>query len=451
MNNPLEQFSPLLDAAGMASFLQRQLPECSAGDWRVTGCEIQHPRYKSYIRNRDRACLSLVYHVQGRQTASAKNDTRIFYVRAYLGDRSRQVFEVMRTAAGADSHGSLLHFPALGMVGWRFPNDPAMPWLAELVDIKRAEALLPRGDDGQSSGCNRLLSIEIVNYRPEIRCTARYRFAAGSAREHCVYAKSHADGKGRRIYGNLRALHEQAHAVDAFVMPAALGYDMQRHALWLQGLHGTPLKSSLFHGGDALPVALAKALGRFHDCAIPELPVLGPAQHLREWQKKAGKLMHAYPALGAAICGLLSALGGDCPEKYPLGLLHGDFHVEQICLLPSGRLALFDYDELALGDPLQDLANFCADLYSQWLAETAMYPLIEAFTDKFYTAYSRFTPRGADAARFYWHLRGQLLTRAYRAHIQQRPETAQTVARLICLALRPVPGQFNHRNWIATR
>ena len=45
-------------------------------------------------------------------------------------------------------------------------------------------------------------------------------------------------------------------------------------------------------------------------------------------------------------------------------LIHGDFHIQQLLLLDDKRIALFDFDELAIANPLLDVANFCADLYT---------------------------------------------------------------------------------------
>lgn len=422
MSNPLDQFAPLLDAERMAATLQRHLPECLAGDWQVTGCEIQHPRYKTYrlAENRERSFLSLVYHLQGRQLLSSAAEQRILYARAYLDQRSHQAF--------AEAHASgenAIHLAELGMVGWRFPDDPAMPWLAQLMDSQIIPEL------GQQS----VSAIDIVNYRPEIRCTARYRFAASDTETaRVVYGKTYADERGRTVYTNLRALQSQSKSAATFVLPEALAYAADRRTLWLQGLPGQALSKLDFAAEVAEKIqALAKALAAFHKLTPPSLPVVTSPQQLQEWQKKADKLILAYPAIQPALAALLTELRQTRPEFEMLGLIHGDFHIDQLLVLADGRLALFDYDELAVGDPLQDLANFAADLYNYPYPVTTIDQLVQ----QLFTAYSATKQGQIDPQRFAWHLRGQLLTRAYRTFIQQKSAAPQRVADFIALALRP--------------
>ncbi|OAI08718.1 aminoglycoside phosphotransferase family protein [Methylomonas methanica] len=424
MSNPLDQFAPLLDTELMVSALQRHLPECLAGDWQITGCEIQHPRYKTYrlAENRERSFLSLVYHLRGRRLPSAIADQRILYARAYLGQRSHQAF-----AEAQASGEKAIHLAELGMVGWRFPNDPAMPWLAQLMDSREIPEL----------GQQPVSAIEIVNYRPEIRCTARYRFAVSEVEPaRVVYGKTYADERGQTIYNNLRTLQRQFQSATAFVMPEALAYTADRRTLWLEGLQGQALAELDFATGVAEKTpALANALAAFHQLTPPSLPVVTLQQQLQEWQKKADKLSHAYRAIQPALAALLNELRQTRPEFEMPGLIHGDFHIDQLLVLPNGRLALFDYDELALGDPLQDLANFAADLYNYPYPIAETDPLVRLL----FTAYSAANHGQTDPQRFAWHLRGQLLTRAYRAFIQQKSAAPQRVADFIALALRPWP------------
>jgi aminoglycoside phosphotransferase len=428
MSNPLDQFASLLDAELMATKLQQHLPECVAGDWQVMGCEIQHPRYKTYrlAENRDRSFLSLVYHLRGRHPAESTAEQHILYARAYLGERSHQAF-----AEAQASGEQAIHLAELGMVGWRFPNDPAMPWLAELMDSQQAKELVPE------LGQRQLLAIEIVNYRPEIRCTARYRFAASEAEPvRVVYGKTYADERGRMVYDNLRMLQRQSQSTSAFVMPEALAYAADRRTLWLEGLPGQALAALDFTAGVTEKVqALANALADFHQLTPPHLPAITLRQQLQELQKKADKLSHAYPDIQPELSSLLAELRQNRPEFETLGLIHGDFHIDQLLVLSSGRLALFDYDELALGDPLQDLANFAADLYNYPYRVAAIDQLVQ----QLFTAYSAANHSQTDPLRFAWHLRGQFLTRAYRAFIQQKSAAQQRVADFIALALRPWP------------
>lgn len=432
MIDPREQFAPLLDPTHMEQALRRHLPECVAGEWNLDACEIQNPRYKTFLsaENRQRSSLSLVYRLRGRAADAALAEHRILYARAYLGNRSLSEFELAFAAANPERRGALLHFQELGVVGWRFPQDPAMPWLAELLDPARAGALMP--GDCQDLQC---LGIEVINYRPETRCTSRYCFRSGTS-EKLVYGKTYADNAGSRIHENLRALHLQAHAVGTYAMPRPLGYDTARHTLWLEGLQGEPLPAALRRNQDKeLINSLCQGLAGFHGLDVPHLESITSNQLLQEWRKKSRKLAHAYAQLGATLADLVAELERQQPAAEIRTLIHGDFHAGQLSRLEDGRLALFDFDELASGDPWQDVANFAADLFVQPLD----YESCADLAKQLLTAYQHQVAELDGPARFLWHLRGQLLTRAYRAHIQQKPETEQLVTRLVDLALCPFP------------
>ncbi len=423
MTNPLQQFAPLLDKDFMAAALQRHLPECVAGHWQILDCRIQHPRYKTYRspENLGKSFLSLVYQVQGRDPVSALIEHRLIYARAFLGKLSQLRFEQAQIHNQSDS---LIHVAELGLVGWRFPDDPAMPWLTDVLNAPHI---------GDSS--TPITAIEIINYRPETRCTARYQIqAADSSVIETVYGKTYVDNRGWAIYQNLLSL--QAQTAKSFVLPQALGYDLEHQTLWLQALPGEALSKALLAPQPVLPVdTLVKALAGFHRLKLLDLQTITAKQQLQEWQKKAGTLSYAYPEITKPLQALLSYLQSNCPTVQALSLIHGDFHIDQLAIMPNGCLALFDYDELALGSPLQDLANFAADLYN--------YPLAIAQLDKWvielFAAYSAASLQPVTDIEFLWHLRGQLLTRAYRSHIQQKPDTARCVADFITLALRPWP------------
>lgn len=433
MKNPIEHFAPLLDADLMATRLQEHLPECVAGQWLITGCDIQHPRYKSYLsaENYDFAFLSLVYHLNGKQPASTTTENRILFARAYLGDQSSQAFAAVQDFVDPQAdEDQVIHLVELGMVVWRFPADPGIARLADLVDMKQVTTLIPK----QLSNGDELTEIEIINYRPEVRCTARYGFRSANApAQYNLYGKIYADLTGQIISANLSALSTQSQHADAFVIPTSLGYDADRHILWMQGLEGLPIKNLLF-GINPQPLIdrITRALAAFQQISLPQLTSISHEKNLREWQKKARKLAHSYAELGDELKSLVNVLENNCVESVTKGLLHGDFHIEQLALLSSGRIALFDFDELAYGDSLQDLANFAADLYNHKLPTDQT----DSLVDKLLNAYRLASNGQVSPKRFYWHLCGQLLTRAYRAHIQQRPDTSRQVTRFILLANR---------------
>jgi aminoglycoside phosphotransferase (APT) family kinase protein len=169
-----------------------------------------------------------------------------------------------------------------------------------------------------------------------------------------------------------------------------------------------------------------------HQHSFPELEIITADSQLTEIKKKSAKLIATFGEFKEALDGLTSRLERTIPDRSAtsITLIHGDFHLDQLLLLDSGRLALFDFDELALGDPLQDLANFCADLYNHDFDIDQIQRLISDL----FNAYQSASTGEYKVTDFDWHLCVQLLTRAYRAYIQQKPDLEQKIAYFIALA-----------------
>jgi len=431
---PHELFAPLLDTRHMTAAFRRHLPECLSGEWELTGCAIEHPRYKTYLseENRERSSLALLYHLNVRRSARAAAEPALLYARAFLGERSQAEFETARAGTAPERRHALLHMPELGLVGWRFPQDPAMPWLEALLSPEHSDARIP--------GLEAPVEIQVINYRPEIRCTVRYRLRGEGTAPRTVYGKTYADGAGCRIHENLQALRRQSNVPGCFVLPEPLAYDAERRTLWLDGLQGEPLLDALVRYQDAsLITPLCRGLARLQHQQVPQGPTLTADEQLQEWRKKARKLAHAYPALAPDLSALTQTLAQQMPAAAAPVLIHGDFHAGQLAHMPDGRMALFDFDELAWGDPMFDLANFVSDLFVQPMDDHQRLRLAQQLL----ACYQRHAPRPDGIARFIWQLRGQLLTRAYRAFIQQKADTQNRVTRLLASARQPYETGWN--------
>ena len=84
-------------------------------------------------------------------------------------------------------------------------------------------------------------------------------------------------------------------------------------------------------------------------------------------------------------------------------LIHGDCHPEQFWVA-HGQVVLFDFDEFALGDPMEDLAAF--------VTKVSLLSGGPAFATAMLAAYSRHAPTRFDGRRLHWHLAVQQLLQA---------------------------------------
>ncbi len=432
MSKPSQEFAMFMDSNKMRILFQHELPDCLTGGWKLTDCQIQHPRYKTYLnpKSRDKSFLALAYHLKGINEQTQKADERILYVKAYLGDRSHDEYLKARDLAKGSQQSAILHLDKYGMVGWFFPYDPALPMLDKVLDKAFAEKYLVEFlllQQQGSSAIIRDIAINIINYRPEIRCTYRYDFQRLSGNKKTVYGKTFVDNKGAKIQHRIVTLYKHAeNNPESFVIPSPLGYDENLNTLWLDGLSGQSLLEHISDkNADRLMAQLAGHLVDFQDVTMTGLAVISEEDMLVEIQKKVVKLQNVFQDLSIRFERLVNQLY--C-EKANLPLLanrlsHGDFHIQQLLLMKADRIALFDFDELAIASPLMDLANFTADLYALNLERG----LTEQLINCLYNAYKNNFGEVLNDSHFIWHIRIQLLTRAYRCFIQQKPDLEQRV------------------------
>ena len=432
-------FAMFMDKPKMLTLFQQELPDCVSGKWRLIDCQIQHPRYKTYLNPKswDKSFLALAYHLIGINEHTHEVDDRILYVKAYLSSRSQDEYLKACSKVGLAEQNTVLHIEKYGMVAWFFPCDPALPWLPKVLDSNEIKAyfadflLLQKN---APSCVIKAMYLTIVNYRPEIRCTFRYELKRLSGTKQTLYGKTFADDKGAEIHSRIAYLHQRAEKKpESFVMPRLLGYDYTLHTLWMEGLQGKPIVDLINEqNADHLMAQIAKHLVDFHSASIDGLALITETEQLAEIYKKCAKLQTAYPDYSSRIENLIGKLNAQKPDL-PLDamrLIHGDFHIQQLLLLDDNRIALFDFDELAMANPLLDVANFCADLYTLNLGNQFRGYVI----NRLFTAYKALSDDVMNDAHFGWYLRLQLLTRAYRAYIQRKPELDSLINQFLTAA-----------------
>lgn len=427
MTDARQIFAMYMDAAKMKAVFQKELPDCRSGVWKLTDCQIQHPRYKTYLNPESwsKSFLAAAYHLRGLNKLTNRSEDKILYVKAYIGERSLNEYEWACEQACNEGRNKPLHIANYGMVAWVFPHDPALPWLTKVLSVEYmrnyfSDFILAQFKPSDGASALHDLAIQIVNYRPEIRCTCRYDLELLPGNIKTLYGKTFADDKGAEIHRRIAFLY--SHSInnpESFVLPCPVGYDPSLRTLWLEGLNGNRFADRInVHNADLLMIQLARCLHDFHNSGLDGLDTVSEDGQLAEIQKKAEKLQSAFPSLSkkinAAVVGL--AKQRETLPVIPDKVVHGDFHIQQLLLLFDNRVALFDFDELAIANPLSDVANFCADLYNLNFDKT----LIAHLISRFFNAYKSMSVAGISDGHFVWHLQVQLLTRAYRAYIQQK-------------------------------
>jgi tRNA A-37 threonylcarbamoyl transferase component Bud32 len=366
--------------------------------------------------------------------------TQMLYGKAYLDGRSAADFaaEQQGTLSEPEDGAAVMHLPEFDLILWRFPADPVLRQLPQLCRPAWVKHALPSSVLPDAWGePERIddIAIDIVNYRPEQRCLLRYRLQ-GAATALVVYAKTFADHTAGTIYRCIDHLWQRSqHDPQSFLIAPPLAYDATTRTIWQQELSGVPLRGVLDGAtSPGLMHTVAVGLARLHASDLRSSLRLTPAAQLAEVSKKAEKLLVLLPSLRLPLHRLLQQLRQQVGQVSPpqFTLIHNDLHCDQL-LVCGERLALFDFDELALGDPAQDLADFALELYLHPGLATAT-ARAERMVTALLRSYRPQAPWSISTPRLQWYFQVKCLTRAYRLCWQQVPAWTQQVERLLHLA-----------------
>jgi len=343
---------------------------------------------------------------------------------------------------GAERRAGLLVEP-LGLRAWVFPDDPALPNLASLLDPEvladALEAALPACRDG-----GRVVRCRAtpLRYRPLRRCTLRIetwiRASGKTIIRSTLFAKVYHDAnKAASVWQEMRLLAEaepvragrlRVAAASAFLPEVPMVVQEPVTGMPLDGLIG-PLEGS---GTSPEPrgvrglLTAAGALAELHTAGVSTGRTRPAGGDVRRMVKRAGGAAGVDPQLTTRISQVAAELGsvqGRLPTVTTL--VHGDCKPSQF-LVGNGPAALLDFDHCGMADPASDVGNFTASLTqlavwqelkargsaesarrSRWLAE-----LGEAFVDEYE---ARGGPGTGLRQRVAWHETAALLRKALRA------------------------------------
>jgi thiamine kinase-like enzyme len=394
----------------------------------ITACRVLQTYCKQYFKEESRAksYLAIAYELTVCNTATNQTRKQLIYIKHFKDGYSHRAFAKLTPQP---SRMTPLHLEDVGMIIWQFPSDPVLSHLPETVESKRVKRHLPtefHKDDIQ-------VNIEVVNYRPEIRCTAWYELRSKILEKPLMlFGKTYADDRYKDIYQRLQWLYEYTRGQDTFLMPPLAGYSNTIKTFWQHKLEGEPLLQVINKDNyQALLGQAAQRLDFLNHCKMPCPARETNTEQLKEVTKKIKKLTLAFPELQPRLAQLSSKLEETLPGlgPAPQWVVHGDFHLRQM-LVRQGQIALFDFDECSLGDPVEDLANFVTDLYTYTFDKS----LIEDMCRAFLAAYGQYSDWLVPHHRLTWHLQIQFITRAYRSYLQQKPNLGAVVEHYVSLA-----------------
>ncbi|MEW6129113.1 MAG: aminoglycoside phosphotransferase family protein [Acidobacteriota bacterium] len=424
--------------------LQNHLPGFSHHQLQIDRCRILNSRYKTFLKDQsnEKSFLSICYQLGISRRENGAVDDHILYAKIFPPHASdREFSKTLNLRLSQPKFGmALSHLADFDMLVWSFPNDPTLTSLQDIMRLQSVKRYFPY----QHIACKSpehltALQTTVVNYRPEIRCTTRFEISfkhRDKIANLVLYGKTFADDSGAEIYQrnqNLWRLLGQSKL--NFKIARPLDYVAEIRTIWQQALPGVSLLSLInARSNRAIFKSIAQGLANFHELDWQVGNRITVDEILSECRKKAGKLLNAFPEQRETITAIhhqLQAVNSKLPPVNET-LIHGDFHINQL-LYHRNQIALFDFDELAIGDPMQDLANFIVDLLTQPIDANLAISLSRVFLNN----YSKLKPICVERLR--WHLTAQFLTKAYRLYWQQAECLPDKINKLLSLARQGVP------------
>jgi hypothetical protein len=244
---------------------------------------------------------------------------------------------------------------------WAFPYDPALPGLP---DAAWGPAVRGRLTDEP-----RAVSVEPLRYRPRRRAVFRYRLLRSDGRGRrweTAFGKVLPGDKAARVRSLGLVLRNNGPGL-ALALPTAT---QAHNGLVFEPLPGRSLRQLLLAGGSlpapervaALPDRLASSLD-------------GPEPHVEELPDGVATAVPTVRLIErlvprAAPCAhrVLDAVARGDSHSIRRQIVHGDLYEAQVFVDEDFSLGLIDLDDVGVGDPAMDGANFCAHLLALALA-----------------------------------------------------------------------------------
>ncbi|MFQ5543609.1 MAG: hypothetical protein ACE5FY_04560 [Nitrospiria bacterium] len=446
----MNPFDPFTDPEEMKALFQAHLPAFSKTSLLITECKIERSRVRNELIVPEKRidCFAIRYQLTVRKKGQTQESVQMLYAKVYPEDFADKIFQQMKSTLLTKLKSDALpdYLSKQKMLVWTFPNDPGLSHLSALIHPDKVimhfpYSHLPDGLNGPEDVKN--INVDVIRYHPGVRCTMRYSLtweASKTPKTVILYGKTFLEEEGLSLFNLTRDLWEiSIKKTEFFIIAKPLVYDAPLKMVWQEGLAGKPLTEliQLSHNMDDIKT-VAKNLACLHKSRLsPETPHT-TRDRLPVIQKKISKLIAVFPSLKCQLKELSLQLENDfaCLPQMKERPAHGAFRIKEI-MACQGRLAVFDLDNIAIGDSVRDLALFLADLHAEYHDQRLLYTMASTF----YQTYRSEVDWTFPFERLQWHIRVQFIKRAFwiYKHKGQFPHLEERVNKTLSLALQNDP------------
>lgn len=260
---------------------------------------------------------------------------------------------------------------------WAFPYDPGLKGLTDAAwgptarDAIRALGERPRA-----------VSVRPLNYRPRRRAVFHYQ---------CLHGRGRADGARRAVYAKVMRTEQARRALQTAAalsgrkagvrlsLPIASAHE---NVILFDPMPGKSLRD-LILGGARLPApericGLVASIGSLDGIDTPSRRHRRPPIEVVSGTREL--LDRLAPDVAAGTASVVEAVARGAARDDIVGrVVHGDLYEAQVFVADDFSLGLIDLDDVGIGDPALDAANFCAHLLALAMAVPAAKDRILAY------------------------------------------------------------------------
>ena len=243
---------------------------------------------------------------------------------------------------------------------FRYPDDPYLPGLPAAASPVEADRLLAR----HASVSMERPFVEVMRYRPATRAVLRYTSRRRGRRldERSIFVRVMPPARVKHMLAASKLA-----AQSGFDLPRLLGSWPEGGVVWLNGVEGETLRTRIQAGTPPDPNSILDGLEQLW--SLPVEPAHGRTLDVHGGFRMTKRLLsQVLPGQEARrlLQQVTELIEPFAKTWRPSAIAHNDFHDDQLIVTPEGGLALIDFEEVGLGDPLLDVANLLAHL--RWMA-----------------------------------------------------------------------------------
>ena len=420
------EFEPALQA-----FLRRQYPE--------RGLVLEAVELGKVYHKPGKDC-EMTY---GMRCRDSENKIHATWFHAKMAASFKAHAEGPRTWPGCGFWKPVHVWPEMGMVLYTFPYDRKLPYLGQLLEpswIKQQVEFNFAGLGLNAGAKCQQITAEKIKYMPGKRCVLRYEILFDDQSRRIFYGKTYDDAQGRYVFHALQKICASPACHDGRLnVPAPIAYLETANTVWQQAWESENFNAVMektgwanFHRTD-FAGKIATMLAALHRIEIPGLALRrGPAPLavLLNACDDASDIAPFVPERQAILqetTKILESTMTLLEATLPVATIHGSFKLAQFLCReqPDGRsqLALIDFDSIASGDPLYDVAEFVASLVFLQVSDNVRAAGLNESIETFLEDYQRQTPWACERRRLAWYVTAFLLGKIHSA-LKRRESTS---------------------------